>query len=97
MTGDRAVWNMVAYIYYIYNARPWYVQACLCDSAYKRSMPLSEKSRTLSPGGRFPPSFIHQVIIITGLNKLGLYVVAMKMASDAECLGGKHPPKQNNG
>ena len=63
----------------------------------KDPMPLSEKSRTLSPGGRFPPSFIHQVIIITGLNKLGLYVVAMKMASDAECLGGKHPPKQNNG
>ena len=24
----------------------------------------------MSPGGRFPPSFIHQVILITGLNKL---------------------------
>ena len=33
-------------------------------------VPLIEKSRGLSPGGRFPPSFIHQVIIITGLNKL---------------------------
>ena len=32
-------------------------------------MPLIEKKRGLSPGGRFPPSFI-QVIIITGLNKL---------------------------
>ena len=31
--------------------------------------PLIEK-RGLSPGGRFPPSFIHQVIIITGLTKL---------------------------
>ena len=30
-------------------------------------VPLIEKSRA---GGRFPPSFIHQVIIITGLNKL---------------------------
>ena len=29
-----------------------------------------EKSRTFCPGGRFPPSFIPQVIIITGLNKL---------------------------
>ena len=29
-----------------------------------------EKSRASCPGGRFPPSFIHQVIIITGLNKL---------------------------
>ena len=39
-----------------------------------------------SPGGRFPPSFIHQVglIIITGLNKLQLYVLALKMALDAD-------------
>ena len=36
----------------------------------KDPMPLIEKRRGLSPGGRFPPSFIHQVIIITGLNKL---------------------------
>ena len=28
------------------------------------------KRRASCPGGRFPPSFIHQVIIITGLNKL---------------------------
>ena len=34
------------------------------------SVPLIEKGRGLSPGGRFPPSFIHQVIIITGPNKL---------------------------
>ena len=31
---------------------------------------LIEKRRGLSPGGRFPPSFIHQVFIITELNKL---------------------------
>ena len=36
----------------------------------KDPVPLIEKSRGLSPGGQFPPSFIHQVIIITGLNKL---------------------------
>ena len=36
----------------------------------KDRMPLIEKRRGLSPGGRFPPSFIHLVIIITGLNKL---------------------------
>ena len=36
----------------------------------KDHVPLIEKRRGLSPGGRFPPSFIHQVIIITGLNKL---------------------------
>ena len=35
----------------------------------KNPVPLIEKSRGLSPGGQFPPSFIHQVIIITGLNK----------------------------
>ena len=45
---------------------------------------LIEKRRGLSPGGRFPPSFIHQVIIITGLNKLQLYVLALKMALDAD-------------
>ena len=28
--------------------------------------------------------FIHQVIIITGLNKLQLYVLALKMALDAD-------------
>ena len=36
----------------------------------KDPVPLIEKRRGLSPGGRFPPSFIHQVIIITGMNKL---------------------------
>ena len=40
----------------------------------KDSMSLTEKSRESCPGGRFPPSFIHQVIIITGLNKLWLAV-----------------------
>ena len=50
----------------------------------KDPVPLVEKSRGLSPGGRFPPSFIHQVIIITGLNKLRLYVLALKMALDAD-------------
>ena len=53
------------------NERAWYVQPCLCDWAYKRShMPLIAKRRGLSPGGWFPPGFIHQVIIITGLYKL---------------------------
>ena len=36
----------------------------------KDPVPLIEKRRGLSPGGRFPHRFIHQVIIITGLNKL---------------------------
>ena len=50
----------------------------------KDPVPLIEKRRGLSPSGRFPPSFIHQVIIITGLNKLQLYVLALKMALDAD-------------
>ena len=46
------------------NQRPWYVQPCLCDWAYIQDpVPLIEKRRGLSPGGRFPSSFIHQVII----------------------------------
>ena len=52
------------------NQRPWYVQPRLCDWAYKRSRATCRKEKGLSPGGRFPPSFIHLVIIITGLNKL---------------------------
>ena len=34
------------------------------------SVLLIEKSKASCPCGRFLPSFIHQVIIITGLNKL---------------------------
>ena len=66
------------------NQRPWYVQPRLCDWAYKRSRATIEKRRGLSAGGRFPPSFIHQVVIITGLNKLQLYVLVLKMALDAD-------------
>ena len=36
----------------------------------KDPMPLIEKSRSSCPGGMFPPHFIHQVIVITGLSKL---------------------------
>ena len=35
----------------------------------KDPVPLIEKRRGLSPGDQFPASFIHQVIIIIGLNK----------------------------
>ena len=35
----------------------------------KDPVPLSGKSRASCPGGRFSPSYIHEVII-TGLNKL---------------------------
>ena len=36
----------------------------------KDPVPPIVKSRASCPSGRFPPSFIHQVIVITGLNKL---------------------------
>ena len=36
----------------------------------KNPLPLIEKSGVSCPGGRFSPSFIHQVINLTGLNKL---------------------------
>ena len=51
----------------------------------KDSVPLIEKRRGLSPSGQFPPSCIHQVIIITRLNKTVIqsYVLALKMALDA--------------
>ena len=53
-------------------------------------MPIIEKSRGLSPGGRFPPSVIHQVIIITGLNKL--YVVCSRPEDGLRCQQGVKPP-----
>ena len=36
----------------------------------KDPVPFVKQSRALCPGSRFPPSFIHQVIIITGLNNV---------------------------
>ena len=44
----------------------------------KDPVPLIKKRRGLSPGGWFPPSFIHQVIIITGLNKLSYTIVCSR-------------------
>ena len=48
----------------------------------KDPMPLTKKSRTSYPSGKFPPGFIHQVIIIIGLNKLMTVFPALKMALD---------------
>ena len=42
----------------------------ILDGHIKDPVPLVKKSRASCPGGRFPPSFIHQVIIITGLNNI---------------------------
>ena len=46
----------------------------------KDPVPLVEKSRALCPGGRFP-NFIHKVFMITGLNKLRLHVLTLKMTA----------------
>ena len=47
--------------------RDWVYKSLVYATGYiKDPVPLIEKTRGLSPGGRFPPSFIHQVII-TGL------------------------------
>ena len=72
--------------------RDWEIKGLVMSSLVyatghiKDPVPLIEKRRGLSPGGRFPLSFIHLVIFITGLNKLYkiLYVLALKMALDAD-------------
>ena len=47
------------------------MSSCVCRTGHiKDPVSLIEKSKTTFPGGRFPPGFIHQVLIITGLNKL---------------------------
>ena len=48
------------------------MSSCVCATRHiKDPVPLMEKSSASCPSGRFPPSFIHQVILITGLNKTG--------------------------
>ena len=62
----------------------------VCVTGYINDpVPLIEKSRAST---RFPPSFLLQVyiIIITGLNKLGVSVLAVKM-SLVRCRQGVHP------
>ena len=60
--------------------RPFLPIQCVCVTGHiKDPVPFVEKSKALCPGGRFPPSFIHQVIVITGLNKLYDYYLAVKM------------------
>ena len=47
------------------------MSSCVCATGHiKDPVPLLEKSRASCPNGRFASSFIHQVIIITWLNKL---------------------------
>ena len=43
----------------------------------KQPVAHDETSRALCPGGRFPPSFIHQVIGITGLNRFDNSTMAL--------------------
>ena len=51
----------------------------------KDAVTLTEKTRASCPSGKFPPSFIHQVIIITGLNRLSLYVLHLHSNSKLAC------------
>ena len=60
----------------------------VCPTGHiKDPVPLIEKSRASCTGGRFPPSFIPKVIVITGLSIgytcIGLYVFALKMCNRA--------------
>ena len=50
----------------------------------------NEKSRASCPGGRFPPSFSHQVIITTGLNKL--HGCISRPEDDLRCRQDVKPP-----
>ena len=56
----------------------------------KDPVPLIEKSRASCPSGRFPPSCIHLVIIITGLNRL--YDLCFRPEDGLRCRQGVKPP-----
>ena len=58
----------------------------------KDPVPPTENSWASSPGGRFHPIFIHQVII-SGLNNLWLHVLVLKMALDADIVSS---PQNSN-
>ena len=55
-------------------------------------VPLIKKSRALCPGGRFPPSSIHQVMIITGLNNYNYMTVCSRPEDGLRCRQGVKPP-----
>ena len=40
------------------------ISNCICATGHIK-VPLIKNSRASCPGGRFPPSFVHQAIIIT--------------------------------
>ena len=53
-------------------SKAWVCPAVSATGHIKDPVPFIKKSRVSCPGGRFPPSFIHQVIITPGLSELGL-------------------------
>ena len=61
------------------------MSSCVCVTGHiKDPVPLMKKSREFCPGDRFPPSFIHQEIIITGPNKSYDCLLALKLALDVD-------------
>ena len=63
----------------------------------KDPVPLIKKSRALCPSGGFPPSLIHQLIIITGLNKLyDCQTVCSCPEYGLRCRQGVKPPLNSN-
>ena len=70
------------------------ISSCVSVTGHiKDTVALIEKSRALCPSGRLPPSYIHQVIIITGLNKLNTTVTS-RPEDGLRCRQGVKPPLQ---
>ena len=72
------------------NQRPWYVQPHLCDWTYKRSRATYRKEKGIvSRWSVSSYSFIHKVIIITGLNK---FTICSRSVDGLRCRQGVKPP-----
>ena len=70
----------------------WVFKGLVCATGHiKDPCHLSNKSRALCPGGRFPPSFI-QVIIITVLNKCMTVGLCSRPEDGLRCRQGVKPP-----
>ena len=59
------------------------MSSCVCATGHmKEPLPLIQQSMASCPDDRWPPSFIHQVIIITELNKFSDWLHVLPLHED---------------
>ena len=96
MTCNGAVWSLQpckSLYEHIYVNKGLGMSSRVCATGHiKDPVPLIEKSRASCPSARFPPSFIHQVIVITGLYNLSYTTVCCRPEDGLRWRQGVKPP-----